>query len=630
MTSRAGWSRARLAVAARLTGLIAIVALGAYLRFTGLAWGARHPLHSDERVYVENVVAMLDSGDFDHRFYTYPGLFYYLLRGALSPLSIEARHSSDAYVLARAVVVCFGLLHIALLALVGARLFGVEAGLVAALLAAVSPVDVDTAHQVRPDVILQIFGLGAIVLLPRLGNRLRWDVGAGVLLGVAAAIKFTGVLLAPSYLLARLLAPGPRRRGVLVAGALAGLIVLACTPYALLHFAQYREGPGQQLRLYHVGDVPQAAVLQHAAFFLRAHVDTLGWAGALVALIGVAISLRAWRTWAPLLLYPVVNLAVMSTSSLVFARWILPAIDVTYLMAALAIASVLTLGKRTRASIAAALALVALVAMAPLRSSLGLARGYAAESAQDRAQDWILAHLDRGARILETRPAARLGVTPGAMVGVPPDRYEQVFLYTDERNELLSLLERHVDLVLLDPGHGWKGLTTVYRAPNASGQPAIILATAQQRPAYSLVSLMTSAVLTASSGDPVPALTDGDLSNRWTTPSPLRGSEWLRVSFASPVRVGRVQLVVPELPGTYDPEIALETAEGRGELQRVATVFLRPRLRDQNTALRPLSQDLLLKPRPIKTLRILQLGARPYPWAISELRVYERSKGEPQ
>lgn len=573
---------------------------------------------------------MLDTGDFDHRFYTYPGLFYYLLRAALTPLSVEARHSSDAYVLARAVVTCFGLLNIALLAFVGARLFGVRAGLVAALLAAVSPVDVDTSHQVRPDVILQLFGLGAIALLPRLGNRLRWDAGVGALIGVATAIKFTGVLLVPSYVLARLLAPGRRWRGMLVAGTLAGLIVLACTPYALLHFAQYREGPGQQLRLYHVGHVPQAAVVQHAAFFLRAHVDTLGWAGILAAVIGVAISLRAWRTWAPLFLYPVTNLLVMSTSSLAFARWILPAIDVSYLMAALAVASVTKLRHSVRGLGAVVVALVALVAIAPLRSSLGLARRYAAQTAQDRAQDWILTHLDRGARILETRPAAHLGVTPGAMVGVPTDRYELVFLYTDEHNDLLPLLERHVDLVLLDPGHGWKGLTTLYRARNAFGRPDIILAAAQQRPAYSLVPLGTSATVTASPGSPVPALTDGDLSSTWMTPSPLGGSEWLRVAFPDPVRVGRVQLVMPDVAGIYDPELAVETVDDRGEPQRVATVPLRPRLRDQNPALGPLSQDVLMRPRPVRALRILQLGARPYPWTISELRVYERSRDEPQ
>src|SRR5438128_3802805 len=82
----------------RLLALLAIVGLAAYLRFSGLDWGHRHPMHTDEQLFVENAVAMLDAGDLDHRFYRYPGLFIYMLAAGIAPLGAEAWHTNDAYI----------------------------------------------------------------------------------------------------------------------------------------------------------------------------------------------------------------------------------------------------------------------------------------------------------------------------------------------------------------------------------------------------------------------------------------------------------------------------------------------------------------------------------------------------
>jgi len=121
-------SRGRASRFLPLTALLVIVGLAAHLRYSGLAWGARHPMHTDEQVYVANVVSMLDAGDFDHRFYTYPALFYYLLAAGIAPLGPDGWHTSDAYVAARGVVATFGVLNVALLAFVVGRLLGEEAG----------------------------------------------------------------------------------------------------------------------------------------------------------------------------------------------------------------------------------------------------------------------------------------------------------------------------------------------------------------------------------------------------------------------------------------------------------------------------------------------------------------------
>jgi len=59
--------------------LLAILTLAAVLRFAGLSWGLRHRPTWDERVFVHSTRAMIAQGDLDHRYYEYPGLFFYLL-----------------------------------------------------------------------------------------------------------------------------------------------------------------------------------------------------------------------------------------------------------------------------------------------------------------------------------------------------------------------------------------------------------------------------------------------------------------------------------------------------------------------------------------------------------------------
>jgi 4-amino-4-deoxy-L-arabinose transferase-like glycosyltransferase len=208
-------------------------------------------MHIDEQAFVASAVAMLDAGDLDHRYHKYPGLFFYLLAACIAPLGPEGWHTNDAYVVARGVVATFGVLNVAALAFAATRWIGPQAGLVAALLAAVSPVDVHTSQQVRPDVLLQLFGLFGVAALRGVGDRLRGDVLVGLAIGLAGAVKYTAVLMVPSYLLARLVAPGPRLRGLVLAGLVTAGTVLAFTPVAVLDPGAYRSGPPQHLHPYY-------------------------------------------------------------------------------------------------------------------------------------------------------------------------------------------------------------------------------------------------------------------------------------------------------------------------------------------------------------------------------------------
>jgi len=146
-----------------------ILLLAGVLRFTGLGWGLRHTPHWDERVFVENAVQMVAARDLDHRYYEYPGLFFYLLYPVLGIGGFAPPATPAAYLAVRGVVAAFGVASVAGVYLLGTRLSGPAAGLVGALLLAASPLDVSTAHEVRPDVVLQFFVLVALLAFRRIG-----------------------------------------------------------------------------------------------------------------------------------------------------------------------------------------------------------------------------------------------------------------------------------------------------------------------------------------------------------------------------------------------------------------------------------------------------------------------------
>ncbi|HWX23872.1 MAG TPA: glycosyltransferase family 39 protein, partial [Vicinamibacteria bacterium] len=403
--------------------MVLIVLGGGALRFAGLGWGLRHPVHTDERVYVDNVVTMVEARDLDHRFYTYPALFYYILAPGIALLGHARRLGPDAYWISRGLVAFVGTGNILLAYVVASRLFGRAAGLATSLFLAVSPVDIRTSHQVRPDILLEGFGLAALLVFRNVGEDLRWDSRAGMLMGLATAIKFTGLLLLPFYLGARLLAPGPRLRGGARAALLAAALPVLLTPYAVLHYARYQKGPSEQLSMYYKEPGAEPRFWKNVAFYGEDGLHALGPLTALLVLGGLALGLaRDPRGWAPRLLYPLTTLVVMSTPVLVFPRLILPAMGVIYALAGLPVEA---LARRHR-TLAVLLALLA--AAFPLRGSLRYVNLVARPSAADQALDWLVAHVPPGSRILETRPeGADPGREAGAMLGIDPARYEILY-----------------------------------------------------------------------------------------------------------------------------------------------------------------------------------------------------------
>lgn len=596
--------------------LLGLLALAAALRFTGLGWGLRQAPHADEAAFVENAARMLREGSLDHGFYEYPGLFLYLLVPAQAP---AGGSGPPAYLAARALVAAFGVLSVALAFVLGRRLAGDGAGLTAAALLAVSPLEVQTAHMVRPDVVLGSLALLALLAQRRLGESPRGDALAGAALGLAASVKFTGLLLVPSHLLARALRPGRRGRGLAVAVLAAVVVGLLLTPYAWLAPAEYWKGVRYQVGFHYAGPREGTSYLAGLGTLLGEWLSALGILGAGLALAGLALAWRERREWAPLVAFPAVTVLIHASAHPVWPRFLVPSLGVLALLAGFG------LSRLTRGRPALALPLAAAALAQPLWVSAEYSLRMARPTAQDDALDWIEANLPAGSLVLETRVRATPGGgRPGASLGLDPARHEVRFAGPDTPPRDLAFLARHADLVVTGPGGGgrnWQApLRTLHEARGPLGEAVLRLRAVDpaERPRYDTVPLASASLSASANAEALPLLGDGSPATSWTAGA-AGGEQWLAARFGRLVTLGRLELVLPGPPLDVDPVLRVFLEDEAGTRRGVETVSLRPETRQQLSAGRPRSLVLLFRPTSGRALRLERADRGRGPWSVAEL-----------
>ena len=595
--------------------LVAILVLAAALRFTGLGWGLRHLPDLDERWFVEAIGRMLAARDLDHRFYEYPGLFFYLLAPVLALLH-PPHFGADAYLAARAVVALFGVVAVALTYVLGARLVGHGGGLAAALLVAVSPVEVFTAHMVRPDVALEVFVLLAFLAFLRLGPDPRGDVVFGVALGAATALKYTGVLLVPSYLAQRFTAPGFRlSRLALTAGA--SLVTFAlCSPYTFLHFREGVRGARSQFS-HHYLIRPQGpeSYTDMAWTYGLGLMKSFGPIGLALVAAGAVLAVRDGRRWLGLLIYPVVVIGVMSTAEIHFDRHLVPTLGLLSVLAGRAVASI-----AKRSPLAAVCATLAAAAL-PLAGSVDYVRGISVPGTRDAVLEWIDANLPAGSRVVSS--VSGLGLDRG--------RYEVVDVpRLDERTRPLAL---QADAVISGPGDSElvvRQLATLYAAdpPNPHAGPRLVVSAPPPaaRPAYESLRPAPHWLSASEAPDRLAALVDDDRATTWATSGAQSPGAWIRIDLPEPRTIGGLQLVLRGRGRAFGKNLHLFATEDGREWSRVSVLQGRPGVAAQLPSPEGPAQVLIFEPRRVKALRIEQVGRRLRPWAIAELRLYALTK----
>ncbi|HVR69358.1 MAG TPA: glycosyltransferase family 39 protein [Vicinamibacteria bacterium] len=586
--------------------LAAVLVMAAALRFTALGWGLRHTPHIDEQFFVENVRGMLARGDLDHRFHEYPGLAFYLLLpfvGAVDRTTL----AREGYLLARGVVAAFGVASVLVAFLLGRRMAGPAAGLFAALLLAVSPIEVQTAHMVRPDVILETFVLLAFLALARVGEGRRFDLFAGAAIGAAVAVKFSGVLLAPSYLARRLLAPGGKVAPLALAAAASLAVFALCSPYTFVDFQGFLGGARAQVGYHYEvrprGEQPLWAL---ALTYVRVLAKGLGVAGLALAVFGAAAVRRDWRRFVPLAVFPCVIVAVFSTAEVNRDRFMLPALGV---LAVLAGAAVAWLAARSRA-LAVAIALLA--AGPPLARSVRYLAAIARPGTRDQAVDWVNANVPAGARLLTTLP--ELGLDRG--------RYE--VLTADQFDERAALLAGSVDVLAATGAPPGLRILSRIEPGDPNEGPPIVLGEPETRRRLRPVALGGGEVSASENPERVGDMLDGRLDTRWESAAPQAPGATLEVRLATPRALGGVELALGDRPRHYAANLHVFTLGPDGSWTRVRVAEGRPPL-DQQLGER--SQLLLFPTTPAHGLRLRQVGRRVRPWSVAELRLLEEVSG---
>jgi 4-amino-4-deoxy-L-arabinose transferase-like glycosyltransferase len=186
--------------------LVAIVVVAAVLRFWSLGAGIPFAIGDDEPQVMNRSLAMVKTGDFNPRFYDYPGLYLYVQCGVIVTRflagatagefrSLDQAHSPDFYLWGRAVTALLGTATVVLVFFIGTR-WGTRHGLLAASLMAVMPLHVRESHFVLTDVPVTFFVTLTFLMALRAHEHPRamalfW---AGAAAGLAAATKYPGAL----------------------------------------------------------------------------------------------------------------------------------------------------------------------------------------------------------------------------------------------------------------------------------------------------------------------------------------------------------------------------------------------------------------------------------------------------
>jgi 4-amino-4-deoxy-L-arabinose transferase-like glycosyltransferase len=187
-------------------------------------------------------------------------------------------------------------------------------------------------------VALSLYGTAGVI---RHGRR-RDYLTAGVGVGLAAATKYTGGIVAVCLLVAAFQDALSGRalqsaRRLVLAGLLAVLAFVIANPYALVHFSEFWSGVTQQASLAAGEDpVKLGSHGNGVAYYLWTLTWGLGWVPALAALGGALLLLARLRIGMALVLIPapIAFTIFMGEQQRFFGRWLMPIFPILALLAA--------------------------------------------------------------------------------------------------------------------------------------------------------------------------------------------------------------------------------------------------------------------------------------------------------
>lgn len=338
--------------------LAVIVIVSFAVRIPGFASDLGHvPLDVDEDRLAGNVKHYFTAGELPHETVEhYPGAVFWLLSAASflsylrglvggSPAPVTTLPVEMFAEAARAANIAVAGATVWMTGLLGRRLSGPAAGLLAAALVAIAPLAVETTTLVRndPGMVLAVVATVYAAVVCHATRRPGWGVTAGALAGIATAIKYSSVFVLVPVLVAAVAAEGTSRertRRAVVCFAAFVIAVAISNHFVWSDFPNFLRQLSDQIAI--TGRGHYAATDNPAGF----HVAILGrfgvgWPLLLLAAGFVVYGLSTRRAMLWIFLgFPVLYIWLMTQRPSQFPRWVYPLLPFVCIAGAAALIAV--------------------------------------------------------------------------------------------------------------------------------------------------------------------------------------------------------------------------------------------------------------------------------------------------
>ncbi len=409
--------------------LLAVLALGLGLRVWSIDFGLPYTYAPDEAWHMSVPLTMLKTGDPNPHWIGYPHLAFYLnalafllyflvgkalgFFGSFADLAFADSLAvgvgklpiPSEFLLSRGLTALVGTLAVLIVYLIGRRR-GKAAGLVAALLLAVSPSNVANSHLIRLDTFAVLFLLLAFLWIDQafVQPSLRRYILAGIGVGLAFSGKYNAGLIALALVVAHLLNYGWRgflRKEIYIAGAASLLTFALVNPFSVLDLPGFVKGLG----------MAQSAQTTHAGMegdTVQWYVSFLWGSEGLLALLGLVGAARALvdrrKRDLVLISFPVVYYVFINLFGVHNDRTVMLVIPFLDLLAAFLLVDLYQrLRERPGVSVrlaSSALGLAVVLAVwQPLVNSVRADIDLAKTDSRETARVWIEHNLPPGARV---------------------------------------------------------------------------------------------------------------------------------------------------------------------------------------------------------------------------------------
>jgi len=340
-------------------------------------------------------------GVFDPHFTNWPHLYMYVSAGwlaALKPL-FPVFGPAAPYLGVRLLDALIGTATVVLVFAIGRRAYGTTAGTVAAALLAVAFLPVRDSHFATLDTPLTfgcLLGIGAASRLAET-DATRWRVAGGIVLGLAASIKYNGAVVLASLTTAQTLRRQVPRRvvlGVVGMGVLGAITFVLTSPFLIIDLSSFANGLGYIFHHLSSASQPEIGYVHIPGLALWSGLAPPLFLLGLVGLVYAAVR-RTTADWI-LLTFVLAYYGLIGAGHSVFVRYADPLVPPLMLLGARALVAA---GERLmRPQLAMAVA-VAIVAIPGIAHDLAFDHMIQQTDTRTQAFDWLAAHVAPGSRV---------------------------------------------------------------------------------------------------------------------------------------------------------------------------------------------------------------------------------------